>query len=251
MNGRINNIGIDDIAFIAPFINATIAMPNYGTINMAGLMNGWMRRCYIQDQSLGIYVGTSVRFLTLEDITVVHTQDINNGAGDPLDVAISGSNVLVHRFSGQGNHCHFLTSKKNGHGPNVFLNSNIKGLLSTIGPHMNWGPGHLFDNITLDTEIWIFNQGGTRAWGGGWDTVWNCKASSMAVDNPPIGYNWVIGGSGPYKSRAGSSYNETQAIFDDVGNMQDPGSLYLAQLKQRLGGSAMTNIGYPQFDDDC
>lgn len=56
-------------------------------------------------------------------------------------------------------------------------------------------------------------------------------------------YNWWIGGAGANSS----DLTMEPAIYDHDGTMVSPHSLYLEQLKERLGGAAVENIGYTLF----
>ena len=73
---------------------------------------------------------------------------------------------------------------------------------------------------------------------------------------PPGAANWVIGSTGEQQKKAipgsnepGSiSYNnqpmQPEGIYDSHGIPVAPASLYLSQLKERLGKQALINIGY-------
>jgi hypothetical protein len=54
-------------------------------------------------------------------------------------------------------------------------------------------------------------------------------------------YNWIIGGIGAVRG-----YSDN-GIYDTLGSIVTPHSLYLEQLKERLGPAAVENIGYAPF----
>jgi hypothetical protein len=59
----------------------------------------------------------------------------------------------------------------------------------------------------------------------------------MLIEQPPGSQNWAIGSTGTVDPKS------TGAI-DSPGKAVNPGSLYLAQLCERLGPAAVTAIGY-------
>lgn len=64
---------------------------------------------------------------------------------------------------------------------------------------------------------------------------------------PPGAANWVIGGRGERARRAipfDTIPYLPEGIYDAHGTPVTPASLYLAQLAERLGPTALKNIGY-------
>jgi hypothetical protein len=71
------------------------------------------------------------------------------------------------------------------------------------------------------------------------------------VQEPPGSHNWCIGCVGTVHSDDAPGGDGTilpNGIYDSLGTHVTPGSLYLAQLKQRLGKRALWNIGYADVD---
>jgi hypothetical protein len=78
---------------------------------------------------------------------------------------------------------------------------------------------------------------------------------------PPGSANWVIGSSGEHQRKAVPGSNEggniaydsvllPEGIYDSPGVPVIPSSLYLAQLRERLGKQALVNIGYRDYSND-
>jgi hypothetical protein len=67
----------------------------------------------------------------------------------------------------------------------------------------------------------------------------------LLVQQPPGSQNWCIGcqGSVVVRAPAGSQTTPPNGVFDSLGAQVSPGSLYLAQLCDRLGPEAVANIG--------
>lgn len=81
------------------------------------------------------------------------------------------------------------------------------------------------------------NLGSGHGWAGANQVCWNCTAKQMLVESPPTAQNRAIGCS--VKARKGNG------IWESVDHAVEPKSLYLAQLKDRLGAAAVAAIGPP------
>jgi hypothetical protein len=64
--------------------------------------------------------------------------------------------------------------------------------------------------------------------------------SPHLVEQPPGAINWCIGCTG----EAMRASELERGIFDSPGNLVAPKSLYLEQMRERLGEQAVENIGY-------
>ncbi|MBV9988567.1 MAG: hypothetical protein JO301_12880, partial [Chitinophagaceae bacterium] len=120
-----------------------------------------------------------------------------------------------------------------------------------IQPHQRWATGLLVDNCEVpDGGIDFMNRGAMgsgHGWAIGWAAAWNSKAKSYLNQLPPGAYNWVIGSTGEHQKRAIPFDKEPdlqEGIYDSPGIPVTPKSLYLAQLEERLGKTALHNIGY-------
>ncbi len=123
-------------------------------------------------------------------------------------------------------------------GPNVFLDCVAINTTADIGPHHRWSTGLLFDNIS-GGQIRVQNRGASgtgHGWAGGQTLFYNCKSSKtdIKVESAKGSLNWGIGCIGT--SKLGTGY------WESWGTEVSPRSLYLAQLKDRLGETAVQNI---------
>ena len=136
-------------------------------------------------------------------------------------------------------------------GPVVVLNCVFHGN-GHIQPHMRWATGLLVDNCEVPASgIDLMDRGvmgSGHGWTVGWSVAWNCTAKTFTVQRPPGSLNWAIGCRGKLEdgtepgSRNGPKLPD--GIFESANRPVTPGSLYLAQLKERLGAAALANIGY-------
>jgi len=94
--------------------------------------------------------------------------------------------------------------------------------------------------------------GSGHGWTMGWAVAWNCLAKTYVIQNPPGAVNWAIGCIGERVQTArlfDTAPILPEGIFDSHGSPVTPRSLYLAQLAERRGTSALHAIGYDSDDD--
>lgn len=197
-------------------------------------------------------IGVGGRRITLQQINVVR-KALHQGASKPAEFAPNGGQILVDRCSVAGNNIWFVALGAGQTGPIVFLNCNFKGN-GRIEGHQRWTTGMLFDNCRLPEGGIDFKNRGSmgsgHGWGTAWSVAWNCEAKSYVNQLPPGTCNWVIGSTGE-STPLRRPFNRTGAtlpvgIFDAHNTPVAPQSLYLAQLKERMGETALQNIGYGQ-----
>jgi hypothetical protein len=84
----------------------------------------------------------------------------------------------------------------------------------------------------------------------GWSVIWNSAAKSFEMNQPPEGANWSIGNRGEELNPPMPVFDGSKraplpdAYVESPGSPVKPESLYLAQLAERLGPSALRNVGY-------
>ena len=103
-------------------------------------------------------------------------------------------------------------------------------------------PGLLIDSCTIpDGRIDLINRqssGSGHGWAIGWGIVWNGTVKHLQIQMPPGALNLAIGCKGePHKTYS-------KEAFFSANEPLTPASLYLAQLRERLGEAAVKNIGY-------
>jgi hypothetical protein len=154
-------------------------------------------------------------------------------------------NLFQRNYTRNGRHDYVTGSRVTG--PNVFLDCYSDHMFSDTGPHHRWATGLLFDNIRAG-EVRVRNRGSSgsgHGWAGNTTMFWNLHSvvGDIWVDSPKGGMNWGIGCVG--RTQTGSGY------WDQWGTPVLPRSLYLQQLKDRLGEDAVKNITIPaQLEGD-
>jgi hypothetical protein len=94
-------------------------------------------------------------------------------------------------------------------------------------------------------------MGSGHGWTMGWGVVWNNSAKSFLIQMPPGSANWSIGNRGDEAFGRMPTFDPgpelpllPRGIIDSQGTPVVPASLYLEQLRERLGSKAVKNIGY-------
>ena len=234
-DGRISHVGIENIYFESEFESDTAENHAWNAISFNRIEQGWIRNVTAK------YFGFSC--VNLESFSK-NISVLNSNCFDHKSV-ITGSRRYSFNNNGQlnlfmnckatdGRHDYVTGARTNG--PNVFYNCTAAKTHADIGPHHRWSSGTLYDNITTDGEINIQdrgNWGSGHGWSGVTQVVWNCTVKRAAIQSPWVnGKNYCIG-------LKGEKYNGRLNGRPDAeweGQKQDglqPGSLYMAQLKER------------------
>ncbi len=244
---RVNHVGIEHLHIQCPPLEIAYGRAPYSAIHIGG-DDCWVKDVYCEEtMNSTVLAGKRI---TMEQVVVTHTFP-NLGASKPTDFSIEGSQNLIDRCQITGDNMYFVWTTSLNPGPNVVLNSTFRGRGSRIQPHMRWSTGLLVDNCTVpDGGIDFANRGvagSGHGWTMGWAVAWNCVAKTYVIQQPPGVYNWAIGCIGERLQTA--RYFDTtpilpEGIFDSPGTPVAPQSLYLAQLQERLGTSALANMDY-------
>ena len=249
-SGLLSQIGIENFRITAPAQSVTINEGHHRAFTMSGLSDGWARNIEIFNTVNSISV--TGRRITVDNVSIVHEVP-TIGAAKPADLNGSGQQILFNRCRITGDNLFFFGTGAKVTGPVVVLNCIFKGN-GWIQPHQRWATGLLIDGCEVpDGGIDFMNRGvmgSGHGWAIGWAVAWNCKAKSYLNQMPPGSANWVIGSQGEHAYRAipfDSIPYLPEGIYDSHNIPVTPTSLYLAQLYQRLGKQALTNIGYNNY----
>lgn len=252
ITGEISQVGVESLGIASRPQPIEITVEHNAGIALDGVTDGWVRDVNVVNAIGSIDISTSRR-LTVENVQMDH-QSATKGHAKPLDIRIDGSQILINRCSGKGDDLFPVATGGSVIGPNVVLNCVFRGN-SHLEPHMRWATGLLVDNCRVpDGGIDFMNRGtmGTgHGWAIGWAVAWNCSAKSFVIQRPPGSMNWAIGCLGARETAAQPSSGAVkdtsmlpEGIFDSPNTPVMPKSLYLSQLRERLGAQASQNIGY-------
>ena len=237
-----------------PAQDKPISEAQFTLLSMNAVIDGWVRDVVSVDTHNSTTFGSTVRRVTIDRVHIQHTLPFTAPAA-PADFAISGTQILLDRSSVTGQGVWPVVTQVGVMGPNVVLN--FKSTTAGIAPHQRWAAGLLVDSSEFTggsdrrPNIAFSNReyaGSGHGWSVGWAVAWNVKAEVLLIQQPPGSRNWCIGCTGrftPILWHKGSipipeSPSETH---ESPGVAVTPASLYLAQLRDRLGEQALKNIG--------
>ena len=188
-----------------------------------------------------VQVWGGCRRITITEAHSYHDSTVEKGAGYPADISLRGSQILVDRCTSHGLGGFYVATLNPAAMLNVVLNCTFEGQ-GSIQPHMHWSTGLLIDSCTIpDGRIDLINRhssGSGHGWAIGWGIVWNGAVKHLQIQMPPGALNLAIGCKGePHKT-------VSPEAFFSANDPVTPASLYLAQLRERLGDAAVKNIGY-------
>ncbi|MES2418834.1 MAG: hypothetical protein V4541_11645, partial [Bacteroidota bacterium] len=246
-SGMLYRIGIEDLRIVSPAQSGTINEGHHKAFTLSGVTDAWAKNISVFNTVNSVSV-TGKR-ITVDNLHISHTL-ATIGAAKPADLNGSGQQILFNKCTIAGDNMFFFGTGAKVTGPVVLLHCVFKGN-GWIQPHQRWATGLLVDNCEVpDGGIDFMNRGvmgSGHGWAIGWAVAWNSTAKSFLNQLPPGAVNWVIGGNGVQQKRAipfETSPDLTEGIYDSYRKQVSPQSLYLAQLAERLGVTALKNIGY-------
>lgn len=245
--GELAQIGIENLRMVSPDQTGTIDEAHHKAFSISGVSDAWARNIEVFNTVNSINV--TGRRITLDKISILHNL-ATVGAAKPADLNGSGQQILFNNCSITGDNVFFFATGAKVTGPIVLLNCLFKGN-GWIQPHQRWATGLLIDNCQVpDGGIDFMNRGAMgsgHGWSIGWAVAWNCQAKSFLNQQPPGAANWVIGSTGEHQRKPVPFFKGplvSEGFYDSPGKPVAPASLYLSQLKERLGAAALKNIGY-------
>ena len=260
--GRISNVGIENLRGVSEF-DPGVRTTNYGNmdrqnyvaeeyysdenhwnnfITFDNVRNGWVRNATAL-HFVNSMVGTArwSKWITIQDC--VSREPISQRAGARRFVfALRGQLALVQRCqSDKGRHS-FMTGQPTSSG-NVFLDCTATSPFSSSEPHEQWATGNLYDNVKapLTARFW---KNIIIGWAGANTVFWNCEGDFL-VQKPPTAQNYTFGHLGLNGVIFNIPLQDTTKENGHIESLDQhvtPRSLYLTQLRERLGEAAVRNI---------
>jgi len=213
---------------------------------MDAVEDGWVRDLEIQETQNGIVIGPGAKRLTLTNIRIAHSA-AHSGSEAPADFTLQGTQILLDRCGTTGEGTWPVVTQSEATGPLVVLNFTADH--GGVASHQPWATGLLVDGgefpggterrpgVAFSNRA---NAGSGQSWCIGWAVAWNVSSPFLLVQQPPGALNWCIGCIGAPVTIGGTP----NGVFDSPGKMVQPSSLYLQQLRDRLGPDAVRSIGY-------
>ena len=260
--GRIEKVGVENLRGMSEFDPTrrttqygNMDRPNYvaeeyysdedhyrNFINFDNTKNAWVRNAtalHFVNSMVGTQRGA--KWITVQDCVSREPVSMRAGARR-FTFALRGQLALVQRcHSDEGRHS-FMTGQPTGNG-NVFLDCKATTPFSSSEPHEQWATGNLYDNVQapLTARFWKnINIG----WAGANTVFWNCEGSFL-VQKPPTAQNFSFGHRGVNAVVFNIPLQDTtkeNGHIESLDRHVTPRSLYLTQLRERLGDTAVRQI---------
>ncbi|MDR2911666.1 MAG: hypothetical protein LBV47_09965 [Bacteroidales bacterium] len=258
---RIEQVGIENLRGISEY-NPTVRTKNYGNmdregyeaeeyfsdenhysnfINITNAKNVWVRNMSALHFANSVIMSSAgTKWVTVQDCESWEPVAPRVG-GRRFTYQMNGQFCLVQRcFSQKGRHSFVLQGPEAS--GNVFLDSKAVNPYSTSEPHNRWVNGVLYDNIKapLTARFWDFIIG----WAGANIVFWNCEGDFF-IQKPPTAQNYSFGHIGINAvifNKALQDTSKPNGHIESLDKHVAPRSLYLTQLKERLGEQAVRNV---------
>ena len=260
--GRIERVGVENLRAMSEF-DPTKRTREYGNMDRPNYVaeeyyndenhyrnfvifentkHGWVRNATALHFVYSM-VGTSrgAKWISVQDC--VSRAPVSQRAGARrFTFALRGQLALVQRcLSDEGRHS-FMSGQPTSSG-NVFLDCKATTPFSSSEPHEQWATGNLYDNVQapLTARFWKnINIG----WAGANTVFWNCEGSFL-VQKPPTAQNFSFGHLGVNAVVFNIPLQDPTKENGHIESLDKhvmPRSLYLTQLRERLGDAAVRQI---------
>jgi hypothetical protein len=233
--GRVENIGVEGIRCDSVYASPTDHAHAWEFISIRNAQNIWVRDCTaLHFAYTAVEINSSVKWVTVQDTQCLDMISEKKG-GLRYPFAIVGQLSLVQRcVAREGRHDFVMQYWVPG--PNVFLDCRSENPQAESGCHQRYATGTLYDNVETG-RISVVNRGESgsgHGWAGAQTVLWNCKAGSINIQQPPTAQNFAIGCIADKKMGNGHWESPNVPVA--------PRSLYLQQLEERLGPEGVKNI---------
>ena len=271
--GRIENVGVENLRGISEY-DPSVRITSYGNmdrgnwddpdrlhyegdeyyadenhyftfINLTNTVNAWVRNISaLHFGSSVVSASRGTKWITIQDCISREPVSIRAGARR-FTYQLSGQLSFVQRcYSQKGRHSFVNGTGASG---NVFLDCVAENPYSTSEPHANWITGALYDNVKAPLSARFWKNIG-MGWTAANNVFWNCEGDYL-IQSPPTAENYSFGHIGVNAVIFNTFFQDLTKPNGHVESMDrhvSPGSLYLTQLKERLGENAVKNIVKPE-----
>jgi hypothetical protein len=245
---RISQVGVEDLRLEGnPETGTVNGAPDSGpftALRLGATYNSWVRDVTVRYVSHGFVTRNGAQFNTLQDIAYLDPRYGETQGARRYVFLYEGNSAfnLIQRCYNQGGRHTFVIGARVP-GPNVFLDCLAVGDSNDSGPHHRWSTGTLYDN-TKGYMLRAQNRrysGTGHGWAGAQQMFWNTEHAIYVVQAPPFAMNWSVGQVG---TMAPGKFppEEPGGIVQSMGQVVAPRSLYLQQLRDRLGEQAVINV---------
>ncbi|MCX6236095.1 MAG: DUF6298 domain-containing protein [Bacteroidia bacterium] len=232
-NGRISNVGIENIKCISSFDSSNVKDENHRwmAITMDNVTDSWVRRVVAEHfVSSAVAVWGTARRITVEDCkSLAPVGEIGNYRRYSFHTL--GQQVLFQRCYAEYGY-HAFSVGFTASGPNAFVQCYSYLPYNFSGAIGGWATGVLFDKMTVDGGIISLAYRDVDGQGGGWSAAnslcWQCRAAQIHLPAPPTAQNWAYAS---WAQGYGNGHHELQHTF------VKPESIYYAESSETTAPS--------------
>ncbi len=261
--GRIYNVGIENLRGVSQFdptvrtsdFTQTLKDPGgeyhsdenhyWNFIWIDNAVNAWARDITaVHFARACVHLGREVKWATVQDCSGFEFVSFLSGCRrSPF--CINGQLCLIQRCVADHGRHDFVMDGSFQCGPNVYLECVATNSYSSCEPHKHWITGALYDNVSCPLTLRYWKQI-THGWEAAWCYFWNCEGMFL-VQKPPEAQNFAIGHIGEHTMIHNVQFIDfdlDSGFIESHGTHVTPRSIYITQLRERLGDRAVRNIGY-------
>jgi hypothetical protein len=254
VTGQISETAVEDLRIAAPARSVDYREDaEFDGIDITATVDSWVRNVVLQDTTNSISIALNTERITVFKVDVQQRLAVTSSAKN-FEFSSNGTQILFDRITGHGDDVFFFATQARQQGPVVVLHCHFTGD-GRIEPHQRWSTGLLVDSCDVPNGGINLKNRGTmgsgHGWTIGWSVLWNNTTASLLVQLPPGTANWSIGDHGEQQSAAmpvtgshGHGPLLRGGVIESPNKPVQPASLYLEQLRERLGPAALTAIGY-------
>ena len=245
-SGRLQQVGIENLRLETQFSKKVKNEDRafYG-IFYKEVENSWIRDVTSRYISHGFNLGDGTLNVTVQDVAYIDPNfEVRGGRLYPFNFNGGQLNLVQRCYGDKARHT--LTSGSTVQGPNVFLDCLVQRSQNDDGPHHRWATGTLYDNANGQL-LRIQNRethGSGHGWAGAQQLVWNSLFEKIVIQTPPGAMNWSVGTIG--NDGRASFKGHAKGMIESRNKRVEPRSLYLQQLQDRLGPSAVEAVTTPE-----
>jgi hypothetical protein len=246
--GRISQAGVENLRLVSAYDQARPMDEDHAwfAVTIDKAENAWVRHVAAAHfVSSVVNVLSDARAVTIEDVDAL--DPVSEIGGFRRRVFYTAGQLTLFRQCRSERGLHDFVAGFAAAGPNVFLESTARDALDYSGPLESWASGVLYDNVVVRGNAIRLTNRGIADQGAGWaaanSVLWNSEATDIEVQSPPGAANQAYGCKGMVTGD-GIVWDPRTMPYRDFyrGMPVEPGSLYVAQLADRLGPSAVDAI---------
>ncbi|MBN1184863.1 MAG: pectate lyase [Bacteroidales bacterium] len=245
-DGRISQVGIENLRLESEYnkVNPIDEEHCWFAITMDNIQDSWVRQVafkHFAGSAVALYDGA-------KRITVNNCKSLSPvseiGGARRYTFFTEGQQTLFQNCYAEFGYHDFATGFCAA-GPNAFVQCESHLPYSFSGAIDSWSTGILFDIMKVDGNNLCYSNRGADDSGAGWcaanSVFWQCSASRIECYKPPTANNWAFGIWAQY---AGDGY------WHGCNEHVNPGSLFYAQLSDRLGYKIINRVDLMPFETE-